>query len=429
MKSSNKGHYGSLSIISILNIIATLCFPILGIGLIGVGLNSDIYFSGIVISQFISLIFSILIINITVPYLSNLMESEITGALAELSSIGFLASLIISIVLLICSGPLLNFLFPSLIEQASNRLNIVFYLSILFIPLNILISILIAGEYSKDSYIRVEYTSLVATSLSIAAILFYSSSLNLILFLQISIARFILIFIFLARRNLLQSFKFFSLSKYKGVFSSSSQYTANLALTKSDPLVDRALISSSEFQSGLLTIYSLSYQFILISSSLIAKVFGNRTLHSLSNKGKDRSQLLKKFQFHFKQLLVVSLVISCSLYFFGDIILAYALTSFKYSIEIVEEVYFYMILLLGLLIGGSLRQLVENLYHSTKFTKQFSWISSLNFCIFLVLKLTLFYFFSAEGICYAISIYAIFDPLILFFVYLSYSKSWQENYA
>ena len=84
-----------LSSASILNISVLFLFQIIAIANIGIGEESDVYFAAVIIPQFISLIFSILIINRTLPILSGASSDDQHLFILGLSSLLFLISALI----------------------------------------------------------------------------------------------------------------------------------------------------------------------------------------------------------------------------------------------------------------------------------------------------------------------------------------------
>ena len=416
-----------LSSASILNISVLFLFQIIAIANIGIGEESDVYFAAVIIPQFISLIFSILIINRTLPILSGASSDDQHLFILGLSSLLFLISALILFLLFLASDFILSNVFEEIFKSSSIKFKSAFLISLFFIPFNLMVAAWTALEYSRDQYLKVELLSMISTLIPLIIILALGNKLNLFSFLYISLIRFFLLYIFLTKHNFYKIFYLKSFKKHLDIFLGSKSYSINLAMTKSDQVVDRILISSAGNLGGTLTIFSLAYQFIMIMASIISKTFGNRTLKSFSISRNREYELNSKLRLYLLEVIGCLVVIELLLILFGRTALKVVLYQLGYDEFSVDGIYSFMVLLSGLLIGSSIRQIIENLFHVSFFSFQFSVISSFVYIFFLIAKIFAFFHYSIVGLCIVISAYSILDPIILYIIYSLKKSYWHKN--
>ena len=416
-----------LSSASILNISVLFLFQIIAIANIGIGEESDVYFAAVIIPQFISLIFSILIINRTLPILSGASSDDQHLFILGLSSLLFLISALILFLLFLASDFILSNVFEEIFKSSSIKFKSAFLISLFFIPFNLMVAAWTALEYSRDQYLKVELLSMISTLIPLIIILALGNKLNLFSFLYISLIRFFLLYIFLTKHNFYKIFYLKSFKKHLDIFLGSKSYSINLAMTKSDQVVDRILISSAGNLGGTLTIFSLAYQFTMFMASIISKTFGNRTLKSFSISRNREYELNSKLRLYLLEVIGCLVVIELLLILFGRTALKVVLYQLGYDEFSVDGIYSFMVLLSGLLIGGSIRQIIENLFHASFFSFQFSVISSFVYIFFLIAKIFAFFHYSIVGLCIVISAYSILDPIILYIIYSLKKSYWHKN--
>jgi len=416
-----------LSSASILNISVLFLFQIIAIANIGIGEESDVYFAAVIIPQFISLIFSILIINRTLPILSGASSDDQHLFILGLSSLLFLISALILFLLFLASDFILSNVFEEIFKSSSIKFKSAFLISLFFIPFNLMVAAWTALEYSRDQYLKVELLSMISTLIPLIIILALGNKLNLFSFLYISLIRFFLLYIFLTKHNFYKIFYLKSFKKHLDIFLGSKSYSINLAMTKSDQVVDRILISSAGNLGGTLTIFSLAYQFIMIMASIISKTFGNRTLKSFSISRNREYELNSKLRLYLLEVIGCLVVIELLLILFGRTALQVVLYQLGYDEFSIDGIYSFIVLLSGLLIGGSIRQIIENLFHASFFSFQFSVISSFVYIFFLIAKIFAFFHYSIVGLCIVISAYSILDPIILYIIYSLKKSYWHKN--
>ena len=348
-----------LSSASILNISVLFLFQIIAIANIGIGEESDVYFAAVIIPQFISLIFSILIINRTLPILSGASSDDQHLFILGLSSLLFLISALILFLLFLASDFILSNVFEEIFKSSSIKFKSAFLISLFFIPFNLMVAAWTALEYSRDQYLKVELLSMISTLIPLIIILALGNKLNLFSFLYISLIRFFLLYIFLTKHNFYKIFYLKSFKKHLDIFLGSKSYSINLAMTKSDQVVDRILISSAGNLGGTLTIFSLAYQFIMIMASIISKTFGNRTLKSFSISRNREYELNSKLRLYLLEVIGCLVVIELLLILFGRTALKVVLYQLGYDEFSVDGIYSFMVLLSGLLLEVQLDRLLR----------------------------------------------------------------------
>ena len=361
------------------------------------------------------------------PILSGASSDDQHLFILGLSSLLFLISALILFLLFLASDFILSNVFEEIFKSSSIKFKSAFLISLFFIPFNLMVAAWTALEYSRDQYLKVELLSMISTLIPLIIILALGNKLNLFSFLYISLIRFFLLYIFLTKHNFYKIFYLKSFKKHLDIFLGSKSYSINLAMTKSDQVVDRILISSAGNLGGTLTIFSLAYQFTMIMASIISKTFGNRTLKSFSISRNREYELNSKLRLYLLEVIGCLVVIELLLILFGRTALKVVLYQLGYDEFSVDGIYSFMVLLSGLLIGGSIRQIIENLFHASFFSFQFSVISSFVYIFFLIAKIFAFFHYSIVGLCIVISAYSILDPIILYIIYSLKKSYWHKN--
>jgi len=402
-----------LSALSGTNLLFLFLFQIIALGNLGLGKQTDIYFAGVVLPQFISLILSILIVNRLVPFFSSSNKEMLNEHTLNFAAIFFWISILFILLVIIFDEVFASFFFHNIYINNEHKLLSVLLLSTIFIPLNSINAVWTARYYSHDQYLKIEFLGIFSSIPAILLILLVGSNLTIISFIYISLLRLLILYILLSKRHIFKVLFFKNIKLYLSALKGSPEYFLNLIITKSDQLIDRGLISSIALP-GILSIYSLAYQLILIVSSLLSKTFGNRTLKAFSVLFKENTSPRIYFKKFIKEILFFCFFIELVLIIFGHDILLIPLLHLNYSAESVHGIYLFIVLMSGLMIGGSARQVVENLFHASNESAIFAKWSTINFLIYLVFKVLAFIYFSVEGLCIAISIYSIVDPVILY---------------
>jgi len=403
----------SLSSVASLSIISLFVFQILSITFLGIGIDTDTYFLALAFPQFISMAFSILIINIFVPKLSKCSLDTKALLIRNLCS-----EIFIYTVLFICSIFLLSNLLEitNLLPYFLNFENKkYFHLCLILIPFNLLIACWTAYEYSNDNYLKIESLTLFSTIISIIAVILLKDSLSLSVLIYIVIFRLILLYLLLSG---IEAFKIFYSRTSNILFyelKDAGFNSANIFVTKSDNLIDRSLLMQLN-QVGIVTTFSLAIQFILISSSIIAKTFGNRTLRAFSLI-KDSYSLRKRSKLFLAEIFVICILVQLLILFIGNDVIGWAFHLANLNQEHSEDLFSIILLVSGVLIGGSMRQVVENLYHSSGISHNFGIYSTYFFLAYLVVKIIAFLNFGLIGLCLSISFYYLLDPVFLLIMF------------
>ena len=413
--------YLGLSIVSTLNLGFVFLFQFYAIGILGIGIESDIYMTSIVIPQYMGMVVSVVIVNIGVPYFTskhgNDLEVVITRGLIAMT----VGSILLVVLIVRFSDVILLLLFSEIYQVRPTELSQAFSISCAMVVFNNCSSIWIAYWYSRENYVKVENSTLIGAVIPLALLVFLSDELGVVGILLLSILRFIITLFFLFDFHRLTRKIMSRISKNMPISRGAFSFASNVSITKSEPVIDRALIGSSE-NAGLVTMHGLAYQMILVLSSIIAKTFGNETLTELSQRSADPVKYKQYFKSSMRRIFILCFLIEACIVLFGEMLLLLILGIFDYEPESIRQIYSFLILLSGVLIGGSLRQVVENLFHSSNRSRYFSLVSLITFGCYFVLKLVAFNTFYIVGLCVAMSAYNIVDPMILYYYHTRFES-------
>lgn len=395
------------ALISGFSIIALISVQFVTVFLLGIGIESDLYYSVIVFPQFISLVLTVLIQNTCVPFLKE--SKDIKSA----EQIIFYFSVCLGIILTICmlSGVyILQIAIESFELGGEGDFIFLLYISSFLIILNAINSGLQAIFYARDKFSPIEITSFFSSSVALIALIIIGKNLSVVIAIYILIIRTIIYAIPLLSPSLLL-FRFTWQDFKKILIRIGFRYPAIVGFTKSDPIIDRLLLSGAG--DGLMTLHALAYQLVMVSSSLIAKVFGNESLSRFSdtNYSEDfKNRYFREVSLSVFVLASMVVIVFVILYFTALPWLSYIL---DFKVSNFQTIFYLMLLLSGLFFGGLLRQIVENIYHANSNTSLFVKITSINFIIYLAVKVIGFSIMGLYWLCISCSLYVILDLIIL----------------
>lgn len=192
------------------------------------------------------------------------------------------------------------------------------------------------------------------------------------------------------------------------------------AYYKTDPLVDRFLLSSAS--SGSLSLYYLAQQIYGAASQVLNKAIATplvpllSKLHKEGNSDEFRRVYLRKLL----QVSMIGIVSLLGLGVFGQATLDLVVGNGNISADNVKELWWIMIWLAGMFLGGVTGQICSSSFYACGNTITPTRMSMITYTAYIPCKIIAFYFFNIVGLALATSIYYIINSLCQ--IYLLESK-------
>lgn len=183
------------------------------------------------------------------------------------------------------------------------------------------------------------------------------------------------------------------------------------AYYKTDPLVDRFLLSSAS--SGSLSLYYLAQQIYGAASQVLNKAIATplvpllSKLHKEGNSDEFRRVYLRKLL----QVSMIGIVSLLGLGVFGQATLDLLVGNGNISADNVKELWWIMIWLAGMFLGGVTGQICSSSFYACGNTITPTRMSMITYTAYIPCKIIAFYFFNIVGLALATSIYYIINSL------------------
>lgn len=177
------------------------------------------------------------------------------------------------------------------------------------------------------------------------------------------------------------------------------------AYYKTDPLVDRFLLSSSG--SGSLSLYYLAQQIYGAVNQIINKAITAPLVPLLSNlhKAGNRSEFRRAYRRKLWQVGVISLVGLLFLGLFGQTALDILVGHGNVSAGNVNNLWWIMLWLGGMFVGGAMGQISSSAFYASGDTTTPTQIGVYSYTFYIPLKIVLFYFFGVIGLALVTSLF------------------------
>lgn len=185
------------------------------------------------------------------------------------------------------------------------------------------------------------------------------------------------------------------------------------AYYKTEILVDRFLLSMAA--RGDLSLYGVAQQVHGAGSTVIGKAWGTVAVTRLAEYAKagDRASFLRLYRRNRIVLLSASVAAFALLVLIGLPLLQLAIGHGKITDENVQLLWWFMVLLGGIVIGGSVGTLLVGAFYALGDTRTPTWMSIVTFTLFLGVKYAAFTAYGVEGLCYAGSAYYLLNAMLL----------------
>jgi putative peptidoglycan lipid II flippase len=193
------------------------------------------------------------------------------------------------------------------------------------------------------------------------------------------------------------------------------------AYFKTDPLVDRFLLSTAS--NGSLSLYHLAQQIYIAASQVLNKAIATPLVTVLSklHKAGDRDGFRRAYHRSLLQVGLISISFLLVLGMFGQELINLLIGWGNISFGRVSELWWIMIWLGGMFVGGAMGVISSSSFYATGDTTTPTKIGIYLYSFYIPLKISLFYFFGIIGLALSTSMFLLAN---LFFQNLYLKRKW-----
>ena len=180
---------------------------------------------------------------------------------------------------------------------------------------------------------------------------------------------------------------------------------AGASYYKLDPLVDRFLVSA--LAPGSLSLLYLAQQLHSAASQIIAKALAVPAITRLAiaYKAGDSAEFGRVARRTIAAMIAVGAAAVLVLLLIGRPVLTALMAHGEFEVSDSYTLWWMLVLLSGVLVGGSIGAFTSGIFYSTGNTSTPTWIGSLSFTIAIFIKVAAFRLFALDGLAVAISFY------------------------
>jgi putative peptidoglycan lipid II flippase len=406
----------NIGVLTIINIGTLFIYQWYILMYFGPGLKTDALFAGMTLPQIVLAVISGALSNVLVPLLSDEDETQ-----SRENAWGFFALILSLFSLLGILLSLTSHLWVPLIIKGFNEegktltieLTRIQLIGMIFSAAN---GVQLAVNYAKKKFIYVEILQIITNILFFGIMVLILPEYGIIAAAWIYVLRTFFLSLLLMPSmgkpqlpNLKSPAIHLAWKRIKPIIIGSAYY-------KTDPLIDRYLLSFSG--NGNLSIYYMAQQIIAAINQVISKAISMPYLPLISKASKDNNEnQFRDLCFtNAVQVSTIGAVILLIISIYGTEIINLLIGYGSIKHENINQMYWMLIYLSGLFIGGALGQVFANAFYAMGETSIVVKISSITYTIYIPGKILGFYLFGVKGLAIATSLLYIVDCLIMMYV-------------
>ncbi|CAK0772841.1 Virulence factor MviN [Gammaproteobacteria bacterium] len=415
-----------LGAFSITNIGISLLFQWYVFTQLGPGIETDALFAGMALPQFVLAMINGSLMHVLVPLLAGEKENLLRhDAWGFLFLIGSLFSLLATILYL--TAPWwIPITLPGFSDEGlalTVKLTRIQLIGIVFSAIN---GVQWATYHACQKFLWAEFTPILSSLLGLLLLIFVLPEYGIVAAAWINTLRMWLQTLLLAPGMKKPVWPDLASPTLNVAWQRIKPLLLGTAYYKTDPLIDRFLLSTAS--SGSLSLYYLAQQIYGAVNQVLNKAIAAPLVPLLSKFHKAGDNNGFQYIYHQKLLQVggICLVGLLILGLFGQTILNLLIGHGNVSVENAKELWWIMIWLSGVFIGGAMAQMSSSSFYASGDTKTLVKISIISYTIFVVCKIASFYYWGVIGLAITTSIYYIMNLSIQIYLlenkYYEYSK-------
>lgn len=189
------------------------------------------------------------------------------------------------------------------------------------------------------------------------------------------------------------------------------------AYYKTDPMVDRFLLSTAS--TGSLSLYYLAQQIYSAASQVLNKAIATPLVPVLSKlyKTGDRDGFRRAYHRKLLAVGIISFVGLLALVLIGQEFLTFLVGQGNISASNVTQLWWLMIWLGGMFIGGTMGQICSSSFYACGDTLTPTRISMLTYTVYIPSKVVVFFLWGIAGLAVATSVYYVVNLSLLLYLF------------
>ncbi len=427
MKSAKK--FLGLGVLVTLNLSLQFLFQWYIIISFGAGPQSDAFFGAMALPQFILLVLSGSLTMVLIPMISRYSGDEfISEAWNYFQGIGLLFSAI-SLLLLFTAGWWVKWILPGFDAKNHALALDLARIQLIAMTLSAMLSILWAIHSARENFYIIETSSIAANLIAFVLLILAIKYSGIYAAAWVSVLRVLLQVLFLVK--ILGGYRRpqFHSASFKEAWKKIRPLIAGNMYVKTDTLVDKYLTSSSP-ASGDLTLLNLAQQLYSMGSNILAKVFVNTIIPSLSLKAhSNKPQAMHQaYRRRLWLLLIISAIVYLIILLVGQPLLQLVFGFKNFSSGDVHNLWMLLVLLFGFWIAGLLGALTSGTFYAKGDTVTPTRITVILFTLYIPVKIYVFRHYGIRGLAISISTYYILS-MLLQMVFLEMHKEKKINHT
>ena len=387
-----------LGCLSAVNIGLVFLFQFYVLALLGAGVSTDALFAGMTIPQLVLAVISGSLVHVLVPLLaSESEESLLRDAWAFMAIVGGGFSLLAATLYILAPFwvPLTVPGFDIAGQNLTVELTRIQLIGMAFTAIN---GVQWATYHARQQFFWAEFTQILASAAALILLVWALPRLGVIAAAWISTLRLGVQTLLLAPGMGKPIQPDLNSAVIQKAWRRITPLLFGTAYYKTDPLVDRSLLSSTS--SGSLSLYYLAYQIYGAANQVVNKALTVPLVPVLSKLHKlgDKEDFWQTYKNKLIQVALISSI--CFLIFcvLGEVILSYLIGYGNISSKNITELWWIMFWLGGMFIGGALGQISSSSFYASGDTKTPTRIGVYTYTLYIPVKIVSFYIFNVAGL-------------------------------
>lgn len=388
---------------------------------LGPGIETDALFAGMTIPQLVLAVISGSLMHVLVPLLSGENADRLRhDAWGFFVLIGGLFTLL-SVFLYITAPWWVPLTVPGFNAHGLSLTVMLTRIQLVGMVLTAFNGVQWAAYHAKQQFLWAEFTPIFASAVSLLLLIWLLPSYGVIVAAWISTLRIGLQTLLLAPGMGRPVWPNLKSPAIQQAWQRIKHLLLGTAYYKTEPLVDRYLLSTAS--SGSLSLYYFAQQIYGAVSQVINKAIAAPLVPLLStlHKAGDKSGFRRVYYRKLLQVGALSIAGLLVMWLFGQLVLKLLIGHGNVTVNNINEIWWIMIWLGGMFIGGTVGQITSSTFYSIGDTITPTRMSMFTYTLNIPIKVAAFYFGGMVGLTIAISIYYVTNLLLQ--IYLLRRKS------